>query len=405
MVSLGSAAEVKPEPFALGTFSRDAGAQFPGVVLDDRVRPLATYRSLHDVLDDWPRAFMAIRDGVAGLAGALENEVLPLESLRTHAPLPRPGTVYCSGANYRKHVAQLIVAHQKGDETQQMTPDQKFEWAMKLMARRAETGTPFIFVKPQSAVTGPFDPIAVPDVSEKPDWELELAVIIGRTARRVSREHALDYVAGYTIANDITLRSKVFRRPTDSPELGMDFVVSKGAPGFLPLGPYLVPAAFVPDPQKLRLTLKLNGDVMQDEETADMIFSVAHLIEYLSAGVELRPGRCDLHRVAFGQRRSLRTIHSGRGRAGRRDHGARRTAQSLSSRSSLTPQIQADRDERQGGERRGDGEQGHDRGFRNSGSEPGSDQDRCDHRSESSDALRPADADRAQIVRIEARPV
>jgi 2-keto-4-pentenoate hydratase/2-oxohepta-3-ene-1,7-dioic acid hydratase in catechol pathway len=250
---------------------------------------VATYRTLHDVLEGWPQSFVVIHDAFAESSGALEHEFIALGSLRTHAPV-RPGTVYCSGANYRKHVAQLIVAHQKSDDTQQMAPDQKFAWAMKLMERRAETGTPFIFVKPQSAVTGPFDPIAVPDVSEKPDWELELAVIIGRTARRVAREHALDYVAGYTIANDITLRSKVFRRATDSPELGMDFVVSKGAPGFLPLGPYLVPAAFVPDPQKLRLTLKLNGDVMQDEETADMIFSVAHLIEYLSAGVELRPG-------------------------------------------------------------------------------------------------------------------
>lgn len=70
----------------------------------------------------------------------------------------------------------------------------------------------------------------------------------------------------------------------------MDFVVSKGAPGFLPLGPWLVPAAFVSDPQQLQLTLKLNGQVMQDESTADMIFTVAHLIEYISAGVELQPG-------------------------------------------------------------------------------------------------------------------
>jgi 2,4-diketo-3-deoxy-L-fuconate hydrolase len=139
-------------------------------------------------------------------------------------------------------------------------------------------------------VTGPFDPIIVPFDAKKPDWELELGVVIGRHARRVSREHALAYVAGYTVVNDITLREKVFRRKTDSPELGMDFTVSKGAPSFLPMGPYLVPAAFIADPQKLRITLELNGKVMQDEETADMIFTVARLIEYLSADVELQPG-------------------------------------------------------------------------------------------------------------------
>jgi 2-keto-4-pentenoate hydratase/2-oxohepta-3-ene-1,7-dioic acid hydratase in catechol pathway len=221
---------------------------------------------------------------------ARERDLIPLQQLRVHAPIPKPGTVYCSGANYKKHVAELIVAHQNDERTRGMSLDEKRAWALSLMDRRAESGTPFIFVKPQSSVTGPFDRIAVPEVREKPDWELELAVVIGRRARRVSREHALEYVAGYTIANDITLREKVFRGKTDSPELGMDFVLSKGAPGFLPLGPYLVPAAFVPDPQKLRLTLKLNGKVMQDEDTSDMIFTVARLIEYLSVGVELQPG-------------------------------------------------------------------------------------------------------------------
>jgi 2,4-didehydro-3-deoxy-L-rhamnonate hydrolase len=299
---------VSGAPFALGTFSAAGGISFPGAVLGDRVIALeslkpelgeqgvmpAACESLQGLLDDWSRAFPALHDVVQRLRDseltAHAHELVPLDQLRVHAPLARPGTIYCSGANYKKHVAELIVAHQNDERTRGMSLEEKRAWAMGLMDRRAESGTPFIFVKPQSSVTGPFDVIAVPEVSEKPDWELELAVIIGRRARRVSRAVALDYVAGYTIANDLTLREKVFRRKTDSPELGMDFVISKGAPGFLPLGPYLVPAAFVPDPQKLRLTLKLNGQVMQDEETADMIFDVARLIEYLSAGVELQPG-------------------------------------------------------------------------------------------------------------------
>ncbi len=199
---------------------------------------------------------------------------------------------------------------------------------MSLMDRRAESGTPFIFVKPQSSVTGPFDTVAVPDVSEKPDWELELAVVIGRRARRVSRAVALDYVAGYTIANDITLREKVYRRKTDSPELGMDFVISKGAPGFLPLGPYLVPAAFVPDPQKLRLTLKLNepGHAGRRNDRHDLQRRAADRIHF--GGRRAAAGRCDLHRLACRKRRALRTIHTGRRCARSIHHGPGRSAKS-----------------------------------------------------------------------------
>jgi 2-keto-4-pentenoate hydratase/2-oxohepta-3-ene-1,7-dioic acid hydratase in catechol pathway len=284
-----------PTPFKLGTFSAANAAPFVGAVLDERVTPLqelgaalASYPTMLDLLADWERSFEALSR--ATQAPDFQRHARPLSDLRVHAPVPKPGTVYCSGANYKKHVVDLIVAHQDQGETQGMTLEQKRAWGMKLMDERAANGTPFIFIKPQSAVTGPFDPVVVPFDAKKPDWELELGVVIGRRARRVPRDRALEYVAGYTVVNDITLREKVFRRKTDSPELGMDFTVSKGAPSFLPMGPYLVPAAFVGDPQKLRVTLKLNGQTMQDEETADMIFTVARLIEYISSGVELQPG-------------------------------------------------------------------------------------------------------------------
>jgi 2-keto-4-pentenoate hydratase/2-oxohepta-3-ene-1,7-dioic acid hydratase in catechol pathway len=158
------------------------------------------------------------------------------------------------------------------------------------MDQRAATGTPFFFVKTVSSVTGPFDPILLPRDAQQPDWELELAVVIGRRARHVSRDRALEYVAGYTIANDVTDRDRVYRRPGDAREMGMDWLASKCAPSFLPLGPWLVPAEFVPDPQRLQITLRLNGDVMQDESTADMIFPVARLVEHASAYAELLPG-------------------------------------------------------------------------------------------------------------------
>jgi 2-keto-4-pentenoate hydratase/2-oxohepta-3-ene-1,7-dioic acid hydratase in catechol pathway len=106
--------------------------------------------------------------------------------------------------------------------------------------------------------------------------------------RRVPRRDALSYVAGYTIVNDITARDRVFR--PDLPGIGTDWLAAKNAPTFLPAGPWLVPAAFAGDPMKLRITLSLNGEVMQDESTADMIFDVARLIEHTSSIATMLPG-------------------------------------------------------------------------------------------------------------------
>lgn len=291
--------------FRLGTFSSDSHVPYAGMVIGDRViavEALDAYfpgndsvpRTMQELLNDWQQSFDGLHRAAAaiaaGAAPTLMSQSRALSELHVHAPAPRPGTLYCSGANYKKHVVDLIIAHQDQAQTEGMTLEEKRAWGMKLMDERARGGTPFIFIKPQSTVTGPFDPVVVPFDATKPDWELELGVVIGRRARRVPQERALEYVAGYTVVNDITLREKVFRRKTDSPELGMDFTTAKGAPTFLPMGPYLVPAAFVGDPQQLRVTLKLNGDVMQDEETSDMIFTVARLIEHLSHGVELQPG-------------------------------------------------------------------------------------------------------------------
>jgi len=290
--------------FSLGTFSAAGSRPFAGLIIADRVLPLralhaecasrgfhfAQDTSLLDLLGDWDRAFDVLRQIATGMPSSLTQQFGPVSELHVHAPIEKPGTIYCSGADYRKHVVDLIVAHSEQSATQGMTPEQKHAWGMKLMDERAASGTPFIFIKPQSTVTGPFDPIIVPPESKKPDWELELGVVIGRRARRVTRERALEHVAGYVVVNDITLRDKVFRRKSDSPELGMDFAMSKGAPSFLPMGPYLAPAGFVGDPQQLRITLRLNGKTMQDEATSDMIFTVARLIEYISAGAELQPG-------------------------------------------------------------------------------------------------------------------
>ncbi len=286
------------ERFALGTFSAAGGPEFPGMLLGDEVfalraidqrlraqgRALRGADSTLALLENWDHDFALLREAGAGLAGAPGGA--RVQDLRVHAPV-RPRQIFCAGANYHKHVVDLIV-----DGALARDPNADAEavraGADQMMRKRAETGMPFVFVAVQSALAGPCDDLLIPFDVVQPDWELELAAVIGRPARRVSRDQALDHVAGYTIANDITARELV-NRP-DVPQMGMDWLAAKCSPSFLPFGPYIVPAPFVGDPQSLQITLKLNGQVMQDESTSDMIFGVARIIEFISRHVKLLPG-------------------------------------------------------------------------------------------------------------------
>ena len=281
--------------FALGTFSTAGGPEFPGIVIGEQVfalteidrrlrlggRALRGASSTLALLDNWDHDFPLLQAAAEDLRGGA-----PLASLRVHAPVA-PRQIFCAGANYHKHVVDLVV-----DGTMSRDPAADREAvharAEAMMKQRAETGMPFVFMGAPSSIIGPYDDFEVPYDVQQPDWELELAAVIGRTARRVPAAQALDFVAGYTIANDITSRELV-NRP-DVPQMGMDWLSAKCSPGFLPLGPFVTPAAFAGDPQALQITLKLNGQVMQDESTADMIFGVARIIEFISKHVRLLPG-------------------------------------------------------------------------------------------------------------------
>lgn len=284
-------------PFALGTFSAAGSPRFAGLVIADQVvavgalAHLADLRGTHSVLgllEDWQHNFTHLDRLASQLAADRAGlPFLNLGQVRYHPPVDLPRQIFCSGANYHKHVVDLIVDDPQF-ETDGMDSTQRRAYAEDLMNKRAREGKPFVFNKVASSVTGPFDPIIIPAGSKKPDWELELGVIIGRATYRVSRDQALAHVAGYVVVNDLTERTKVFR--PDIPQMGMDWLSSKNAPTFLPMGPYLVPAAYVGNPQELQLTLRLNGEVMQDESSADMIFDVARLIEFISQSVKLLPG-------------------------------------------------------------------------------------------------------------------
>ncbi|MFD6275773.1 fumarylacetoacetate hydrolase family protein [Streptomyces sp. NPDC060209] len=286
---------VKPEsasalfagPFALGTLSAPDGPAFPGLVTPDgqvtdlRVAFDEEQLTARDLLDRWDTALPRLR----ALADGDGFDRRPLAGFRVHAPV-EPRQVFQSGANYRQHVIDLHVAHRAPGDVR--SEEERRAEAAEIMDRRAAEDLPYVFIGLPSAITGPYDDVVLPSWAEKPDWELELAVVIGRPAHQVSVEDAPEYIAGYTVANDLTDRATVFRR--DMPQIGTDWLRSKNAPGFTPLGPWIVPAGSIADTGNLRLTLKLNGETMQDESTEDMLFDVARMISYASQSARLLPG-------------------------------------------------------------------------------------------------------------------
>lgn len=175
---------------------------------------------------------------------------------RLGSPIARPSKIVCIGLNYAKHA----------EETGAPIPKE-----------------PIIFFKATSALAGPYDDVVIPRNSVKTDWEVELAVVIGKKASYVSEEEALDYVAGYVLHNDYSEREYQIER-------GGQWVKGKSADTFAPLGPYLATADEISDPHDLRLWLSVNGKMLQDSNTNDMIFKIPFLISYLSEYMTLLPG-------------------------------------------------------------------------------------------------------------------
>ncbi|MFB9200675.1 fumarylacetoacetate hydrolase family protein [Nonomuraea spiralis] len=204
-------------------------------------------------------AFLA-SGGVARVRDALERGDLPVvdaAGLRIGAPIARPGKVVCIGLNYRDHAAE------SGAEP---------------------PAEPVVFMKAANTVIGPYDEVLVPRDSVKTDWEVELAVVIGKRARYLdSREEALDVIAGYAISNDVSEREFQFER-------GGQWDKGKSCETFNPLGPWLVTADEAGDPQSLGLRLWVNGELRQNGDTKEMIFDVAEIVRYLSRFMVLEPG-------------------------------------------------------------------------------------------------------------------
>jgi 2-keto-4-pentenoate hydratase/2-oxohepta-3-ene-1,7-dioic acid hydratase in catechol pathway len=249
--------------YAIGTFDAGAGP-FPGVVVEERevVDASSLAPTVRDLLEDL--------DAVESLVG---SPGMPLESVRVLAPI-EPRQVIQAGANYYKHVLELIVAERTraGDD-----PDVAHEEGRRIMDARVANGEPYLFLGAVGAICGPYDDVVLPARGDQHDWELELAAVLGPGGE----------IAGYTIANDLSTRDLIYR--PDLKAIGTDWLRAKNAPTFLPVGPWIVPARFV-DPAELTVTLRLNGDTMQDESTADMIFGVERLRDYARERMRLFSG-------------------------------------------------------------------------------------------------------------------
>jgi 2-keto-4-pentenoate hydratase/2-oxohepta-3-ene-1,7-dioic acid hydratase in catechol pathway len=269
-------------PYALARF-RDGDDVRLGLVSGDRIRAVDPEELGAPDLNGFLAAGAVGWQRAAALAEA-DGPWRPLGEVVLIAPVT-PSQVLQTGANYRAHVIELVAAGLTQDQTR--SPEEAREFAAEIMDRRAATGEPYFFIGLPACVVGADEPLVLPAYSEVHDWELELAVVIGERAFRVSQGDAMHHVAGYTIANDITTRDLVFRK--DMKEIGTDWYRAKNAPGFLPTGPFLVPASFV-DGADLRVRLELNGQVMQDASTSDLLFDIPALVSAASQTMPLLPG-------------------------------------------------------------------------------------------------------------------
>jgi 2-keto-4-pentenoate hydratase/2-oxohepta-3-ene-1,7-dioic acid hydratase in catechol pathway len=229
----------------------DAGAEKPGILADD-----GTIRDLSSVVSDI--AGDVLSDAGLEAIRAADISSLPVVDADTRLGpcVSGTGKFICIGLNYSDHAAESGMA----------VPSE-----------------PVMFMKATSAICGPNDPIIIPRGSEKTDWEVELAVVIGTRAKYVSEEDALNYVAGYAITNDVSERAFQIEREGQ-------WTKGKSCDNYGQIGPWLVTRDEVADPQAMDMWLKVNGETKQDGSTATMVYGVAHLVSYLSQFMSLQPG-------------------------------------------------------------------------------------------------------------------
>ena len=270
-------------PFKLATFAKPGGRPFAAIVLGDDAVELtaahAAYRSsagkgalctsdgIQGLLENWDENFFVLQEIAACLEKEGRPRALKLASLRALPPVTRPGKMLYAAQNFQEHVDETLRAG--------MTPAS----GPKFTGEKSTT-QPYLFLKAPSCLAGANDEIEIPLGMKKIDWEAEIALAIAKPGKRIKAERALEHVAGFMTTNDVSCRDMQIR--PDRPGLRSDWLGGKSHDKFAPMGPFLVPRAFVPNHTNLFIRLTVNGEVKQNGNTSQFIFTPEEQIEYAS---------------------------------------------------------------------------------------------------------------------------
>jgi 2-keto-4-pentenoate hydratase/2-oxohepta-3-ene-1,7-dioic acid hydratase in catechol pathway len=262
--------------YKLATYQSPQGAR-AGLIVGETIFDVAaatgraSYVTMLDVLRDWDAA----RSRLSAAAAGNKSDSRPLSAATLLVPVPTPGGVFCAGANFTDHMMEMA-------QVQNLAPEpDPHSVGLK----------PWHFIKAMHCLAPPDSTVKLPAYSKMVDWEAELTAVIGRPARNVSIERALDHVAGYTVANDLSARDFT-KRPhvSDTSPFKYDWLSQKCFEDACPVGPWIVPADAIADPQNVAIKLWVNDVIKQDSHTSKMIFTLAEQISHLSTRVTLRPG-------------------------------------------------------------------------------------------------------------------
>jgi len=264
--------------YKLVTYQSTEGP-YAGIVMEDKVFDVAAltgrsaYVTMLAILNDWEAA-EAILEKAPEIKERKEKGV-PLGRVKLLVPVLYPSTIFCAGANYLDHLKEVAVARGRNPDPDPRTLGLK----------------PWHFIKASRSVVETQSTVPLPKHSRMVDWEAELVAVIGRPAKNVSVGKALGYVAGYTVANDLSARDLSARPhiPDNSP-FKYDWISHKSFDGACPVGPWIVPAKEIPDPQNLSIKLWVNDVLKQDSHSSKMTFSIAEQIAHLSTRITLHPG-------------------------------------------------------------------------------------------------------------------
>lgn len=266
--------------FGIATIKKD-GQILPSIVLEDKTiisfekaiaagvagidRAWAESNGISNILNAWFQVDQQLKKVANDIEKLVAKGVLSNEATNSKILPPYvPQKIYCAASNYAEHADEM---------------------GTELAAK--ENSKPFMFLKLANTVVGDGDTVQMPPETKMLDWEIELAAVIGKRGRRISVEEALSYVAGYTVINDVSARDLNMR---DDYPFKFDWFQGKCHDTFSPIGPWIVPASQIPDPQKVTMTLSVNGEMMQNDTADNMIWKVAEQIAYLSTIVTLEPG-------------------------------------------------------------------------------------------------------------------